>query len=95
MIQGLTQETINHYNFALGIIFTWMNLAISARKKNIVSRLAISKSKRLERNGKIEEDKQRAEDRTAALTGVQDNFEQENAADIGKYNQYQQAIADG
>jgi hypothetical protein len=72
-----------------------MNLGIQARKKNIISRLAISKAKREERNAKIEEDKQRAEDRTAALTSAQEHFENENAADIGKHHQYLQAVADG
>ena len=64
---GLSQDTINQYNFSLGLMYKWMGLAIEARRKDIIYRLAVSKAGKEERSQKIEEDKQRTEDRKNAL----------------------------
>ena len=54
-LKMLDLETINHYNYSLGLIFKWMLLAVETRKKDIIHRLAGSKVKREERFQKEEE----------------------------------------
>jgi len=65
-IAGLDQETLNRYNYALGLILHWLKLVIAARKKDIIGRLVVTKGLREEREMKIEEEKQRMERRAAA-----------------------------
>jgi len=64
---GLNQDTINQYNFSLGLMYKWMGLAIESRRKDIIYRLAVSKARKEERSQKIDEDVQRTEDRKNAL----------------------------
>ena len=53
----VSQEEIYAYNYSLGLIFKWMQLAIETRKKNIIHRLSLSRVKREERAQKEEEAK--------------------------------------
>lgn len=62
-LDGIAQEDLNRYNFALGLVFKWLRLAIAARKQSIIKRLANSKRLREEREMKIEEERARKEDR--------------------------------
>lgn len=87
-INNLDQDTINNYNYSLGLCFRWLQLAIESRKRDIASRLNKSKIKREERLNKIEEDKQRTNDRKEASQEAADKFEVENKADIEKYNDF-------
>lgn len=92
-LDGMTQESISVYNYSLGLIYKWMTMVIDARKKDIISRLNDSKIKREERQQRIEEDKQRTEDRAAATDEAREKFDIENKALIEKYNEYQEAVA--
>ena len=92
---GLSQETINQYNFSLGLIYKWMCVAIEARKKNIIHRLSVARARQEERNQKIEEDKQRGQDRQNALESAKDEFEAKNKDRIEAYKEYKEAVAAG
>ena len=94
-MHGLNQESINHYNFALGLMYRWMVLAIEARKKDIIYRLALSKERKQERNQKIEEDKKRTEDRKNALVNAVDDFKSKNRDKIEAYKDYKEAVDSG
>ena len=94
-MHGLNQESINHYNFALGLMYRWMVLAIEARKKDIIYRLALSKERKQERNQKIEEDKQRTENRKSALVNALDDFKSKNRDKIEAYKDYKEAVDSG
>jgi hypothetical protein len=56
MLATVTLEELNKYNYSMGIVFKWMQIAIEYRKKNIISRLNNSKKLREEREKKIEEE---------------------------------------
>jgi hypothetical protein len=56
-LEGLSQDSINVYSYALGLIYKWMMMIIDARKKNIIGRLNDSRIKREDRQHRIEEDK--------------------------------------
>ena len=62
-----------------------MQLAIAARKKDIISRLVITKGLREERENKIEEEKQRMERRAQACTEAKEAFE--NSAETKEANE--------
>jgi len=94
-MHGLNQEAINEYNFALGLIYKWICLAIEARKKNIIHRLSASRARQEERNQKIDEDRQRAEDRRHALESAKDEFEAKNRDKLEAYKDYKEAIESG
>jgi len=67
LLHSTSQEEINAYNHSLGLIYKWMRMAIETRKRDIVHRLSITKTKREERAAREEEAKARAEERAAAL----------------------------
>ena len=94
-MHGLNQDYINRYNFALGLIYRWMVIAIEARKKDIVYRLAVSKERKQERNQKIEEDKQRTENRKSALATALEDFKSKNRDKIDAYKDYKDAVDSG
>lgn len=87
-LEGLTQDELNKYNHALGLMFKWLQLAIAARKQSIIKRLANSKKLREDRELKIEEEKQRKDDRTQALADAKEKWEVENRAEIERYETY-------
>lgn len=70
-------------------------MAMENRKRDIVHRLSITKTKREERAAREEEAKARAEERAAALAEAQEKFEAENKDEIEKYNDYQAAVDAG
>jgi len=94
-LEGLSQDSISVYNFSLGLIYKWMTMGIEARKRDIISRLNDSKIKREERQQRIEEDKQRTEDRAAATDEAREKFDIENKVLIEKYNEYQEQVEAG
>ena len=95
LLHSTSQDEINSYNHSLGLIYKWMRMAIETRKRDIVHRLSITKTKREERAAREEEAKARAEERAAALAEAHEKFEGENKEDIDKYNEYQAAIEAG
>ena len=48
-IEGITQEEVDKYNFVLGKLFRWMNLAIKTRKEDIIRRKTKEKREKEER----------------------------------------------
>ena len=90
-----SEEELNRYNFSLGLIFKWMNLAIQARKKNILKRLYHSKILSEERDKKIEEEAAREEDKATKLQEGRDKWEKDNEEDIDKWQVYKDAIDAG
>lgn len=94
-LDGLTQEELNKYNYALGLVFKWLQLAIAARKQSIVTRLFNSKKLREDRELKIEEERSRKEDRQNALQEAKEKWENDNKADLERYEEYVAAQAAG
>ena len=88
-------DELNAYNSSLGLIYRWMQLAIETRKRDIVHRLSISKTKREERAEKEREAAERAEARAQALADDKEKWEQTNRADIDKYEEYKAACDEG
>ena len=62
-MQTVSVEELNGYNSSLGLIYRWMQMAIETRKRDIIHRLSISKTKREERAEKEREAAERAEAR--------------------------------
>jgi len=94
-LEGITQDEINAYNFSLGIVYRWILLAIEARKKDIISRLAQSKQMREVRLQKIEERNQQAEEYKNSLAQEQEKYEIDNKAEIERYQEYKAAVDSG
>jgi hypothetical protein len=72
-----------------------MQMAIETRKRDIIHRLSISKTKREERAEKEREAAERAEARAAALAEDKEKWEISNKADIDKYEDYKAAVDEG
>ena len=94
-MKSVSHDEIYAYNYSLGLIYKWMQLAIETRKKNIIHRLSLSRVKREVRAQKEDEARQRAEDRESALTEANGRWEIENRDDIDKFNTYEEKKALG
>lgn len=88
---------MNRYNQALGLIYKWMNIVLAARKKDVIQRLVVSKRLREERDQKIEEEKARVEERTAACAQAKEDFDNkpENKEANEAYHEYKAAVDAG
>ena len=95
LIKDDTEEELNKYNYALGLVFKWLKFTIEQRKKDIIYRLANSKKLREIREQKIEEEKTRMETRTAKCEEEREKYQTEHAADIQKYAEYQVLVQAG
>ena len=72
---SVSLEEITAYNYSLSLIYKWMVMAIETRKRDIVHRLSISKTKREERAQKEAEAKERAENRAKALADDKEKWD--------------------
>ena len=95
LVDSVTQEEVNTFNFALGVIHRWICLVIEARKNDIVSRLAQCKQMREAREQKIEEKNKMVEEYNAAKITEQEKFETDHKEEIEKYLKYKEAIEAG
>jgi len=53
ILETMSEEELNKYNYSMGIIFKWLKIAIEYRKKNIICRLNNAKKLRENRELKI------------------------------------------
>ena len=77
-ISTLSFDDLSNYNYAMGVIYQWLKLAIEARRRDISKRIYDEKTKKDERDGKIEEEKQRVEEMKAAKEEAEAKFDDEN-----------------
>lgn len=78
-------EDLSAYNYALAVVHKWLQLAIEARRRDIGKRIFNEKTKKDERDGKIEEEKQRVEEMKAAREDEQAKFDEENKDALEDY----------
>jgi len=56
-VDALTFEELSTYNYALAVIHKWLKLALEARRRDVGKRLLDERTKREDRDAKIEEEK--------------------------------------
>lgn len=91
ILGDLDQEKVENHHPTFGKLFKWLKLAIDTRKADITLRLAQAKKSRDEREKKIEEAKQRLENREQFLKDAEEQFYKDNDADMVAYEEWEAA----
>lgn len=88
MLDTMTEEELNKYNYSMGVVFKWIKVALEYRKKNVICRLNNAKKLRENREKKIEEEAQRKEDRENKCQEEKEKFDKDHEAENNAYQDH-------